>query len=253
MGPRQKLLKVAMSDEIQERANKILHLYLPSADTIPEITDIVHAMGKVIGYATGIKPKEGTVNRPEKAEGGNRRELKLKAGMKKLRKDVARAGNELHRQKQQRKSMKKEKRIMKELATKMSGKVATSKNLRTVKEQWLDNFRDKKVKLEKYIEKRNRRKHKIMFQRDQKGFFPTLEAVERPEIEIAEMQRFVEFWRGPWEQNKPMLNMLWMEEVKVELGERANLVSGVSITDENMKKEIAKQKNWTAPAIQNFW
>ena len=73
MGPRQKLLKVAMSDEIQERANKILHLYLPSADTIPEITDIVHAMGKVIGYATGIKPKEGTVNRPEKAEGGNRR------------------------------------------------------------------------------------------------------------------------------------------------------------------------------------
>ena len=48
-----------------------------------------------------------------------------------------------------------------------------------------------------------------------------------------------------------MLNMLWMEEVKVELGERANLVSELSITDENMK-EIAKQKNWTAPAIQNF-
>ena len=200
MGPRQKLLKVAMSDEIQERANKILHLYLPSADTIPEITDMAHAMGKAIGYATGIKPKEGNVNRPEKAEGGNRRELKLKAEMKKLRKDVARAGNELHRQKQQRKSMKKEKRIMKELATKMSSKVATSKNLRIVKEQWLDNFRDKKVKLEKYTEKRNRRKHKIMFQRDQKGFFRTLEAVERPEIEIAEMQTFVEFWRDTWDK-----------------------------------------------------
>ena len=57
MEPREKLLKVTMSDGIRERANKILRLYLPSPDTIPEITDIVHAMGKAIGYATGIKPK----------------------------------------------------------------------------------------------------------------------------------------------------------------------------------------------------
>ena len=46
-----------------------------------------------------------------------------------------------------------------------------------------------------------------------------------------------------------------MEEVKVELGERANLVSEFAITDENMKKEVTKRKNWTAPGIdgiQNF-
>ena len=54
-----------MSDEIQERANKICNLYLPSADTIPEITDIVYVMGKAIGYATGIEPKEGNENRPK--------------------------------------------------------------------------------------------------------------------------------------------------------------------------------------------
>ena len=59
-----------MSDEIQERAYKILRLYLPSADTIPEITNIVYSMGKAIGYATGIKPKERNENRPKKAEGG---------------------------------------------------------------------------------------------------------------------------------------------------------------------------------------
>ena len=44
--------------------------------------------------------------------------------------------------------------------------------------------------------------------------------------------------------------------VKAELGERANLASEFAITDENIKKEIAKQKNWTAPrmdGIQNFW
>ena len=105
MKPREKLSKVTMSDEVQERANKILRLCLPSADTILEITDIVYAMGKATGYATGIKLKEGNENRPKKAEGGNRRERKLKAEMKELRQDVARAGNELHRRKQQRKSI----------------------------------------------------------------------------------------------------------------------------------------------------
>ena len=52
---------------------------MANVDTIPEITGIVYAMGKAIRYATGIKPKEGNENRPKKAEGGNKRECKLKA------------------------------------------------------------------------------------------------------------------------------------------------------------------------------
>ena len=75
---------------------------------------------------------------------------------------------------------------MKELGTKMNGEEVTSKSLRIVEEQWLDKFCYKKVKLEKYIEKRNRKKHDIMFQRDQKDFFQTLEAVERREDEMPE-------------------------------------------------------------------
>ena len=50
--------------------------------------------------------------------------------------------------------------------------------------------------------------------------------------------------------------MPWMEEVKTEMGERANLVSELFVIYKNMKKEIAKRKNWTAPGIdgiQNFW
>ena len=64
-------------------------------------------MGKAIRYATEIKRKEGNENRPKKAEGGNRRERKLKTEMKELRQDVARAGNELLQRKEQRKSTKK--------------------------------------------------------------------------------------------------------------------------------------------------
>ena len=110
MEPRQKLSKVTISDEIQERATKILRLYLPSADIISEITNTVYAIGKAIGYETRIKLKEGNENRPRKAESGNRRERKLKAEMKELRQDITRAGNKLYRKNQQKKTKKKKKK-----------------------------------------------------------------------------------------------------------------------------------------------
>ena len=79
-----------------------------------------------------------------------------------------------------------------------------------------------------------------MFQQDRKGFFGTLEAVEKCKGEMPEMQRFVEISGGTWEQNEPTPNIPWMEEVKTELDKRANFVSVFVITDENMKKEFAK-------------
>ena len=42
---------------------------------------------------------------------------------------------------------------------------------------------------------------------------------------MSKMERFVEFWGGIWEQNEQNPIMLWMEEVKVEVGKIANLVS----------------------------
>ena len=96
--------------------------------------------------------------------------------------------------------------------------------------------------MEKYIEKRNRKKHNIMFQRDQKDFFWTLEAVEKRRGKMPKMQRVFVSWGGICEESKPKPNTLWMEEVKAELGERTNLVSEFDITDEHMKKEVARQK-----------
>ena len=97
MEPREKLPKVKLDAETHERANKILNLYLENVDTIFEITDMVYAMGKAVAYTLGVKPKEKNQRRAKKAEGENRRERKLKAEMKRLRQDIARAGNELHR------------------------------------------------------------------------------------------------------------------------------------------------------------
>ena len=50
--------------------------------------------------------------------------------------------------------------------------------------------------------------------------------------------------------------MPWMEEVKAELSEKANIVSQFEITEEKLRKETSKRKNWTAPeidGIQNYW
>ena len=195
MEPREKLPKVKLDAETHERANKILNLYLPNADTIPKITDIVYAMGKAVAYTMGVKLKEKNQRGASKAEGGNRRQHELKAEMKRLKQDIARAGNELHRRKQQRKATKKEKEIINQLRISMNGNEVTSRNLRAAKEQWLDKLRYKKVKLDKYVEKGNRKKDNIMFQKDQKSFFRTLEKVEKHEGEMPEME-FVEFWGG---------------------------------------------------------
>ena len=97
--------------------------------------------------------------------------------------------------------------------------------------------------MEKYIDKHNPKKHNIMFQRNQKDFFWTLEEVEKRRAKMPKMQRFFVFWRGIWEESKQKPNMLWMEEVKAELCERANLTSEFDITDEHMKKEVTGQKN----------
>ena len=107
----------------------------------------------------------------------------------------------------------------------MNNKDVTSRNLRTAKEQWIDKLRYKKVKLEKFVEKRKRKQDNFMFHHDQKGFFRTLEADITREGEMPDMDKFVEFWGGIWEQNERTPNMPWMEQVKRELQEKVGVVS----------------------------
>ena len=56
--PREKLPKVRLTYELQKSANKILKIYLKSADTLPEVTDIVYATGKAIGSHLGVKQRD---------------------------------------------------------------------------------------------------------------------------------------------------------------------------------------------------
>ena len=91
-------------------------------------------------------------------------------------------------------------------------------------------------------EKRRRKQNNIMFQRDQKRFFRTLEEVSQRQREREREER------NPY--------MPWMEEIRRQLNEKVSQVNEFNITFEKVKKEVAKRKGWTAPginSIQNYW
>ena len=70
----------------------------------------------------------------------------------------------------------------------------TNCNLGNATEQWLEKLRYKKKKVAKCEEIGRRKWDNIMFQREQKGFFRMLEGEKAHEVEIPEMEKFVEFW-----------------------------------------------------------
>ena len=213
-------------------------------------------MGKAIGIKLGKLVEVNHGNRKKRfTNGDNRRERKLKKEIKQLRQVVAKASNELYRRRTRRKATKKEKKIIKELKA-LIGKETTSYNLRNAREQWLDTLRYKNIKLAKCEEKRRRKQDNVMFQRDQRGFFRTLEGNVVHEGEMPEMEKFVEFWGGISEREEVTPNMPWMEVVRRQLREKVNQVNEFNITLEKVKKEIGKRKGWTAPGIdgiQNYW
>ena len=108
-----------LTDKLQKSANTLLKIYRKNADTLPEVTDIVYAMGKAIGSHLGVKQRDNDSTRKRTADGGNGRERKLQKEIKELRQNIARASNEIHLRKQRRKATLKEKKILKQLNEKM--------------------------------------------------------------------------------------------------------------------------------------
>ena len=163
---REKLRKLKMPAELQERADSTLGKYLRGVDTIPEITDKVYAMGKAVEIKIGLPQKGSRGNRRPKPSNGKKRVRKMKREMKMLRQSIARAGNELHRRKQKRKATDKEKKILKDLKHQMEESKTISMNIRRYKEKWVDQLRYKKVKLERMIKRGNRIKDNANFEKD---------------------------------------------------------------------------------------
>ena len=132
-------------------------------------------MGRAIGVKLGKLVKSYKEERKKKiANGGKTRGRKFKKEIKELCQIIVKTSNELYRRRQQRKAIKKEKKIIKELIV-LIDKDTTNYNLRNAKKQWLDKLRYKKIKLTRCEEKRRRKQDNIMFQRNQNRFFRMME------------------------------------------------------------------------------
>ena len=72
------------------------------------------------------------------------------------------------------------------------------------------------------------------------------------EGKISEIEKFVEFWEGIWEQKERNSNMTWMVEVKQQLSQNVNVVNKLVVINEELMKVVAKRKNWTALGIEAY-
>ena len=131
MKRREKFRKLKVPAEIEDR-------YLCGADTIPDITKKVYAMGNAIELQMGIAQTKQRDPPKKKPTNGQRCERNLKAEMKELIQKTAKASNEIHKRRQKRKATVKEKKLLKQLRTAMNGAEPTTSMIRMNKEIWID-------------------------------------------------------------------------------------------------------------------
>ena len=142
--PREKLLRDRFDNQLKESANQVLDIYLKEVDTIPKICHNVYAMGKVTGFNLHKLVEGNQGDRKKKnANGGNKQEQKVNKECKELRQIVAKTSKELYRRRKQRKAIKKEMEVIKELRV-LIEKETSNYNLRNARKEWLDKLKYKK-------------------------------------------------------------------------------------------------------------
>ena len=85
------------------------------------------------------------------------------------------------------------------------------------------------------------------FERHQKNFFKKEKGGTEHVGQIPEVEKFIKFWGDIWEKDYRTPGIQWMESVSERLRDKITNVKKFNITEETLKKEIKKRKNWTAP------
>ena len=137
---------------------------------------------------------------------------------------------------------------------KYNNKNISEQFLKERKEELLDLIRTQKVILEGMIRRSKRIRNNILYKENQKVLFSQEKAVY--EGEIPDMGKMREFWGGIWEKEAKTPARVWMKDIAEELGSKVDQVIKFEPSIQDLKKEIKKRKNWSAPGIdgiQNFW
>ena len=248
-------IKVNISETELANANKVLEKHLSNTDNVCEIVDAVYAMGRTIEKRMGIKRgKKKTKNKGERDE--NRRIRKLEKQVKEARQMVAWMSNEIHRRKVKRKITKKEKRILERLRSKVQNKLVKNEEFLKAKEIWLEELRYRKTKLGKIRTRDEKIRNNKMFREDEGRFYRKINNAKGRRGTVPDIDKFVEFWAGIWEDETSTPHRRWMRTVAEKIRAKVINVEELTITEEKLYKTIRKRNNWSThgiDGIQNFW
>ena len=94
-----------------------------------------------------------------------------------------------------------------------------------------------------------------MFKEDEGMFYRRINGKKKRQGKVPEMDKFVTFWAGIWEDDNITPNRKWMETVAENIRAKITNVEEMTINEEKLYETIKKRKNRSAPgidAIQNF-
>ena len=250
LNSREKIPKLKSKAEVCVQGDRILKAVLGNTVDIVKIIDAVYAMGLAI-----IESVNGPIRkRKKKNPSGTRKEREKTELIKETRQKIARIANELHRRKIRRKATHKEKRILKEMKLMFEDGRITNNKLKEKKEELLDLLRTQKIILEGMKRRTKRIRNNILYCENQSKLFKDDNIIY--EGQTPNIENLRDFWGGIWELEAQTPTKVWMQEIEKELQTKVQQTNNFEISNEHLKKEIMKRKNWSAPGIdgiQNFW
>ena len=75
-------------------------------------------------------------------------------------------------------------------------------------------------------------------------------------LTVPDVEKFVDFWAGIWEDETITPNRRWMRTAAEKIRAKVINLEELAITEEKLYMILRKRKNWSAPCIdgiQNFW
>ena len=125
-----------------------------------------------------------------------------------------------------------------------------------MKEKWFEEFRYRKVKLDKARMTDQRIKNNRMFKEDEGMFYKKTNKANERKGKVPKIEKFVEFWAGIWEDKTTTPYRKWIKTIAEKIKAKVTNVEELQITEKKLYETLRKRKNWSAPGIdgiQNFW
>ena len=150
----------------------------------------------------------------------------------------------------------KRKKILRQLKIKAENQLKSSESLVNVKEKWVESLRMLKVKLIKTRTRDARIRNNQMFEEDEVNFYRNTADKKKYKGTVPNIDRFVTFWGGIWEDVTKTPKRKWMQTVANKIKDKVTQVEEMTVEMGKLQHILKKRKNWSESGIdgiQNAW